>query len=306
MKNAETLTSIENLAKQEKAAILRLTTAILKKSVDILVGKGFNWILPVMLAKSTDPLWPDPGAGIEKRIELEIYNETVRTMQSMIIHKRVLASLGTEKFFVLSPNIRIESKNRGSTGKHLYEFTQLDLEIANGKMLDIFKLFEEIIYDSITYVTDNFIDDLKILDRKIANPHLPFKVCKRKELEDTYGEEWENILSKREENPFWVTDIPREFYDFEDEESSRENIVKLSRSIIDEIDENYTLSKKIGDVISSKILKEFIEILLESTNEGLSVSKFSVDLSSLLGYALNKHPVAFNSKKLRDEFSFNS
>jgi asparaginyl-tRNA synthetase len=217
--NAETFTSIENLAKKEKAAILRLKTAILKKSVDILVEKGFNWILPVMLAKSTDPLWPDPGAGIEKRIELEIYNEKVRTMQSMIIHKRVLASLGTDKFFILSPNIRIESQNRGSTGKHLYEFTQLDLEIANRKMVDIFRLFEEIIYNSITYVTDYFIDDLKTLDRIIAKPQLPFKVYKRKELEDTYGEEWENILSKKEENPFWVTNIPREFYDFEDEES---------------------------------------------------------------------------------------
>ena len=72
----------------------KVETLVLKAMVDELIGMGFEWFLPVMLSRTTDPLWPDPGASIEKRIELEIYGEKVRTMQSMIVHKRVLVSLG--------------------------------------------------------------------------------------------------------------------------------------------------------------------------------------------------------------------
>ncbi len=50
------MTSLDNLVKREKSAVFRIETGILKKIVDMLVGKGFYWFLPVMLAKSTDPL----------------------------------------------------------------------------------------------------------------------------------------------------------------------------------------------------------------------------------------------------------
>ena len=98
---------------------LKVGTLVLKAMVDELIEMGFEWFLPVMLSRTTDPLWPDPGASIEKRIELEIYGEKVRTMQSMILHKRVLVSLCPEKFFILSPNIRVEKRERAYTGSHL-------------------------------------------------------------------------------------------------------------------------------------------------------------------------------------------
>ncbi|MEM4766069.1 MAG: hypothetical protein QXE85_03250, partial [Nitrososphaerota archaeon] len=77
-----------------KLAILRIQAGVLKVMVNKLLERGFYWILPVILSKSTDPLWPDPDFSIEKRIEVEIYGEKVSAMQSMIVHKRVLVSLG--------------------------------------------------------------------------------------------------------------------------------------------------------------------------------------------------------------------
>ena len=56
----------------------KVGTVVLKAMVDELIEMGFEWFLPVMLSRTTDPLWPDPGASIEKRIELEIYGERVR------------------------------------------------------------------------------------------------------------------------------------------------------------------------------------------------------------------------------------
>ena len=140
---------IEEMATEQKQSVMKIETAILRSMTERLSESGFAWILPVILAKATDPLWPDPGASIEKRIELEIYGHKVRTMQSMIIHKRVLASLGPEKFFSLSPNIRIEKRERAKTGRHLYEFTQLEIEMADAKMGDVFRVFEDLIRSSI-------------------------------------------------------------------------------------------------------------------------------------------------------------
>jgi asparaginyl-tRNA synthetase len=179
-----------------------------------LIRKGFEWVLPVTLAKSTDPLWPDPGASIEKRIEFDIYDERVRTMQSMIIQKLVLASLGPEKFFIISPNIRIESRKRAGTGWHLYEFTQLETEISGGKMQDVFRLYEELIVAAIKAVQD---DLSRLRDTELNLPRAPFVVRSRNELQQEYGESWEQVAPEKASAPFWLTDIPREFYDYEDE-----------------------------------------------------------------------------------------
>lgn len=216
---ADQLTLMESLGDKERKAIFKIGTGILRAIVNKLVEEGFDWILPVMLSKSTDPLWPDSAASIEKKIEVEIYGEKVKTMQSMIIQKRVLVSLGPEKFFILSPNIRIERKERARTGKHLYEFTQLDIEMAQTTMSDIFKLFEDLIKSSISTVKEDLGGELEILEREPRVPQTPFKVYKRGALEEEYGGNWEETISKELKNPIWVTDLPREFYDYEDEKT---------------------------------------------------------------------------------------
>ncbi|MGC8849496.1 MAG: hypothetical protein ACP5QI_03385, partial [Candidatus Bathyarchaeia archaeon] len=43
------------LGSREMNTVLKIATAALKSMVDLLVRKGFYWILPVVLAKSTDP-----------------------------------------------------------------------------------------------------------------------------------------------------------------------------------------------------------------------------------------------------------
>lgn len=213
------LTSIMRIGDPRTAAVLKIQSRVLKTMTDILLEKGFQWVLPVILAKSTDPLWPDPGYSIEDRIEVEIYGTRVKTMQSMIVHKRILVSLGPEKIFILSPNIRIESRKRMTTGKHLYEFTQLDLEVAYAKMSDMFTLFEELVKQSIEVVKKEMRPELELLSRDLRIPSTPFKVYKRAELEKEYGEDWEEEISNISKDPVWVTDIPRQFYDFQDFET---------------------------------------------------------------------------------------
>lgn len=197
---------------------MRIGTSLLRKLTEELVNRGFYWVLPVVLSKITDPLWPDPNYSIEKRIEVEIYGEKVWTMQSMIVHKQVLMAAGYEKIFILSPNIRIEKRERALTGRHAYEFTQLDFEIAYGKMKDVFNLVEDLIIESLRYIKENHKEELEKLNVKIRIPEKPFKVYRREELEEKYGKDWEEESSIFNKEPFWVINIPRYFYDYEDTE----------------------------------------------------------------------------------------
>ena len=202
-----------------KACIGKIMTYTLNSLTPTFVGEGYQWLLPVALSQSTDPLWPDPGASIEKRIEVDIYGKPVRTTASMIIHKLVAASTAYPKLFVLSPNIRIEKPERAKTGKHIYEFTQLDFEARDATSKEIIILVESAICKLIKELKRDMKDELTTLCRcdTLKVPKAPFKIYDRVEVEAKYGEkDWEAGITKDTTEPVWVTNIPREFYDYED------------------------------------------------------------------------------------------
>jgi asparaginyl-tRNA synthetase len=202
---------------KKKSCIGRVMTYTLKNLTSKFTKCNFQWLLPVALSRSTDPLWPDPGASIDKRVEVDIYGKTVRTTASMIIHKLVAASLAYPKLFILSPNIRIEKPDRARTGKHVYEFTQLDFEVRNGTSKEIISLVEETLCELVSSLKRDMSDDLRCLGRydTLKVPKRPFKVYDRQDLEAQYGADWESRMFDDTDAPVWVTNIPREFYDFE-------------------------------------------------------------------------------------------
>jgi len=203
---------------ERKSCIGKVMTYTLKNLTSQFVDKGFDWLLPVALSQSTDPLWPDPGASIEKRIEVNIYGKTVRTTTSMIIHKLIAASLAYPKLFILSPNIRIEKAERAHTGKHIYEFTQLDFEVRDASSKEVMHLVEDVICNLVTSLKHDMKNELTALCRcdTLTSLKRPFKVYDRQELEAEYGADWEENISREASDPVWITNIPREFYDFED------------------------------------------------------------------------------------------
>jgi len=203
---------------ERKACIGKVMTFTLKSLTNTFINKGFQWLLPVALSQSTDPLWPDPGASIEKRIEVDIYGKPVRTTASMIIHKLVASSTAYPKLFILSPNIRIEKAERAKTGKHIYEFTQLDFEMRDATSKDVYTLVEDAICTLIDDLKKDMKSELNTLCRyeSLKIPKAPFKIYDRVELEAKYGRDWETGLAGDICEPVWVTNIPREFYDFED------------------------------------------------------------------------------------------
>ncbi len=213
--------SLEELSEgdmQRRLCIGRVMTYVLKHLAVEFVNRGFEWLLPVIFSKSTDPLWPDPGASVEKRIEVEIYGKTVRTTLSMIVHKMVACSLGHPKLFIFSPNVRVERRDRANSGIHTYEFTQLDFEVRNATSKNIKSFVEEIICGLIGGVKWHMKEELTYLGRydSLRIPETPFRVYDREELEKKYGRGWENKIVFGARDPVWITNVPREFYDFED------------------------------------------------------------------------------------------
>ena len=217
---------LEQLSEEElvrKQQLAEISTETLRYLTGSFTARGFDWLLPVVLSKSTDPLWPDPGASIEKRVEAEIYGETVRTTLSMIIHKLVACSTAYPKLFALSPNVRIEKRERQATGWHSYEFTQLDFEMRGAKFGNVRLLVEGTLVGLVRHLKRRSRHTLASLrtDAPLETPERPFKVYDREELVDKFGADWEKRLPRYISGPTWVTNIPREFYDFEDPSTGR-------------------------------------------------------------------------------------
>lgn len=249
-------------------------TYTLRNLTNKFVDSGFQWLLPVALSQSTDPLWPDPGASIEKRIEVDIYGHQVRTTASMIIHKLIASSLVYPKLFILSPNIRIEKAERAKTGKHIYEFTQLDFEVQGATSKDVFVLVEDALIGLVASLKRDMKSELTALCRcdTLQVPKKGFKVYDKDALEAEYGAEWEAELAATIEDPVWVTNIPREFYDFEDFATGRWDNYDLFLPQFGEVlsgaKREWEYSKILKKIERDGVRKENYSLLIKLAKEG--------------------------------------
>jgi asparaginyl-tRNA synthetase len=269
----KSLEQLPESAIERKRCISRVMTCVLKHLTSNFVNRGFEWLLPVIFSKSTDPLWPDPGASIEKRVEVEIYGNTVRPTLSMIVHKMVACSLAHPKLFTLSPNIRIERSDRANSGMHAYEFTQLDFEVRSTTSESIRSLAEEVLTGLIGTVKRSMREELTYLRRygSLRIPEPPFKVYDRQALEEMYGKDWEAQIILNHD-PIWVTNIPREFYDYEDLGTGKWDNYDLLLPNYGEVlsgsRREWEHNKMVRKMERDGIRKENYELLLKLAKEG--------------------------------------
>ncbi|MFH1520621.1 MAG: asparagine synthetase A [Candidatus Micrarchaeota archaeon] len=195
---------------------LRIVSGLLKYTTEHFHHNGFTQLMPVILSSVTDPLGPDPGSSVIKTGEIEYLGQRLSLTQSMILHKQIAIREGIEKLFIISPNVRLEHPNRRESGKHLFEFSQVDFEIAHGSKEEVFRLMEGFITGAISYMKLHHAHDLEVLGRALLSIDGPFKRYTTYELKDKYGDDWESLASLETKQPFWVLDHTREFYDKED------------------------------------------------------------------------------------------
>ncbi|MEM2583762.1 MAG: asparagine synthetase A [Candidatus Thermoplasmatota archaeon] len=185
------------------------------KSSEFLNNKGFLEIPPVIISPFTDPLsYSTFDASIE------YYGNKYYLTKSMIFHKQI-ALISFDRIFCFSPNVRLEREDKEKSMRHLCEFTQLDIEVRNGKRDDLIKFAEEMLVYILKEVKRICKDEIEKLERDIKIPSIPFNRISFEEAYCEYGENYEEILSNEAKSPIWVVDFPksrREFYYKEHEE----------------------------------------------------------------------------------------
>ncbi|WP_446898551.1 asparagine synthetase A [Clostridium sp. LBM24168] len=205
--------TVKKIARKELPHILRVQQAILKAVDEYMYKKGVTRVLPLMISPITDTL----NHNVEES-ELTYEGQRFDIMKSMIFHKQImLTSPYLDKIYIVSPNVRLEMEEEGDT-RHLFEFTQVDLEFKDATMDTIFEFEEGLMKYIFDFIKKDCKEEFKALG--IGTSHLdidiPFKRYTTQELEAKYGDDFELKASKEATQPFWLINHKREFYDAED------------------------------------------------------------------------------------------
>jgi asparaginyl-tRNA synthetase len=107
---------------------------------------------------------------------------------------------------------------------------------------------------------------------KLATPELPFQSFDSTTLRKRYGAEWESRLTGAISEPAWVTNIPREFYDFEDARTGKwENydlFVPGYGEILSGAKREWEYAKILAKLERDGVRKENYKVILELAKEG--------------------------------------
>ncbi len=203
-------------------AILQVQHELLRTCRQFLDRVGFTEVLAPIIGPVTDP--GIRGADI---IEVPFYGKAYVLMTSMILYKQMtMASF--PRVYAFSPNVRLEPSISSTTGRHLAEFYQLDLEVAHGTCDEVMALGDTLLSEAIITVRHACAEQLELLGRTLPLPPRQLPRITHAiaielltelgfELDPTAEIPWEaeHHLSLHLETPFWITDYPttaRGFY----------------------------------------------------------------------------------------------
>ncbi|MCC6043288.1 MAG: asparagine synthetase A [Desulfurococcaceae archaeon] len=203
-----------------------VTTSTLRS---YLLRRGFVELPPPIIGHVSDP-----GLRGAKKAVIELYGGLYEVQSSVIMYKQLYASV-LERVFYVARNLRIEPVENAYTGRHLVEFTQVDVEVATTNAHELVELGERSFY----YVVKTILDkhwfllsdrDIERLEREVSKPPYP-KVTYDEALEKLVkmgfkvksGEELpfdaEAALADKYGSPIWLIGFPsmaRGFYYLED------------------------------------------------------------------------------------------
>jgi asparaginyl-tRNA synthetase len=206
--------AVTHIRSDKSKHILRIQSTALKAVHDYMYEHGVVQAMPIILSPETDPL---NHAHFDATVEY--YGQKLHLTKSMILHKQLsLLNDGVDKVYFMSPNVRLEDGKLKDSGRHLFEFTQVDIEFKEKTKQDFIKFVDGMIAQVYRFVLKDRKEDLQALGRKLSVPQLPLKVHESERLRKIYGEHFEGIASERAKDPFWIMNFKREFYDREDKE----------------------------------------------------------------------------------------
>ena len=256
--------------------------------------KGFLEINPVIISPISDPL----NHPVDDPV-LSYYGYKYRLTKSMIFHKQ-LALIHFEKIYSFSPNIRIEPLERKNTGRHLAEFTQLDLEVREKGRDFVMGLAEEMLNFTISKVRKTIEPDL--LNPLLKEYSTPLRRVRYLDAVSAYGRDFESIMSSEAREPFWIIDIPLEEREFYDREKEEEKGVLMDMDLIYPHGYGEAISGGEREFSYERILeriakkgqrKEDYSLLLEASRRGLHPSAgFGIGIERLVRFIVGSEDIS--------------
>lgn len=223
----------EHLLSPVTQAAMRIQNAITIATRGHLGMDGFQELTPPLIGPVTDP-----GCRGAKQVDVDYYGHKYKLMTSVILYKQA-SLLAFDKIFYVAPNVRLEPLETADTGRHLAEFTQIDVEVRDAKREDVLDLLQGLLRHIVSYVLRESKVDLVALGR---DPEA-FEPLLRKDFERmTHNEavakvrslsheqsmdaeiNWagEKLISEQTDRPFFIVDYPKGSRGFTDGESHTE------------------------------------------------------------------------------------
>jgi asparaginyl-tRNA synthetase len=150
----------------------------------------------------------------------------------------------------------------------------LDLEARDASSKDIFSLIESAICSLVTDLRREMTDELETLCRcdTLKMPKTPFKIYDSQSLEAEYGSSWEAEIAMKTKEPIWITNIPREFYDYEDFETGKWDNYDLflpqCGEVLSGARREWEYQKILEKIERDEISKQNYSLLLKLAKEG--------------------------------------
>jgi len=209
--------AIKHITRPELKDILSVQSAVLKSIHDFMWNENITQLMPVMLSPFTDPL-----AHSVHECAIQYDGQRLELTKSMILHKQLSMLRDDIKgIYIISPNIRLEKSSKSQSSRHLFEFSQVDIELKDADHKQFMRFLERLYVHVFSFVKMECREELKRLGRELPELLAPFTVYESSELKKEFGDDWEHKTSMQETRPFWVMDHYREFYDKEDPISKR-------------------------------------------------------------------------------------
>lgn len=221
----------EHLTSPVTRSVLAIQNKILSAARELLASKGFIELLAPIIGPVTDP-----GARGAKQVDVDYYGHRYKLMTSAILYKQA-ALTSFDKIFFIAPNIRLEPLETASTDRHLAEFHQVDLEMANASREDATAMAEELVQYVVRAVVQDLPHELEAIGRDTSGlndllngsfgyrTHSDAVADLRAMGHDQSPDaeiDWagEAMISAKASRPFFVTDYPKGSRGFYDRESA--------------------------------------------------------------------------------------
>jgi aspartyl-tRNA synthetase len=219
-----------DMRNQKTASIFKLRSQVLTSIRETLINKKFIEI-------NTPKIIGSASEGGADLFGLDYFGKQAYLAQSPQLYKEQM-TIGLERVFEISSFYRAEKSH---TGRHLSEFTSVDIEAAMMDYTDVMDVLESIVIDVFKNTSENSKTEQQQIGHEIKVPKSPFeRVTYTQALEELsgldikieFGEDLQDshLRSLGEKHPgfFFLTDWPMKLKPFYIHE--KDNDPTLSRS----------------------------------------------------------------------------